>query len=1193
MFLKMLRFEWRYFTRQPSFFVTSAIFFLLTFFATVSDNVQIGGGGNVVYNGPFAIGQTLLIMGIFAMFLTVNFVANTAIRNDQYQMSEILYSKPLNPLTYQLGRFFGSFAVVCTVFAFVPLGIFVGCSLGELMGWVDPERLGLSAASHYFSAYFYLSVPTLFVLSSLFYGMAIRFRSMMAVYLCAVGLFIGYEVAGQFFSEPEYRTMAALLDPFGFNAFAEVTRYWTMFDKNNTAIEMSGILLQNRLIWLGAAVAILVLFGRFGKGLEVGANKPGKKKADDLSGLEKALNNRIDTKGSKTIHSLAHFRYRLMFEIKQVIFSAPFLVLGVLTIFMLVAQLLDPNGMFGTPSWPLTQLMVELIQNSTGLLTMIIIAYYSAEVVWRERNSGMGDIIDSMPVHNLTFWLSKVVAIGLVFALLTLFAMVVTLSNQAIQGYQHFEIGQYLFRLGYLYLVPLFMLVVLAFFFQVLSPNKYVGMLLFMLFIISTLVLRNFGFGHPIFRFARAPQVMFSDINQYGHFLSAFNWFMLYWLGAAMVLAALSYALWHRGPAQPLKVRLKTVGYYLGVPGKAIVALGAVLFIATGSFIYHNTYVMNKYIESDPQEALQANYEKTYVAYKDQEIPTVTKVLAKVDIFPSERRIVATADIDVTNAGNEPLTRFLVNKPANSPEWNVVIAGGKLVDFNDELDTAWFEFDEPLAPGEKRSGKLSVVRSHRGFRAGDEDVLLVDNGTFINNYELFPAFGYDSGKQLQDRHIRRKHQLEPLERAYKLEDRSHYDESFFGKGVGFIDFEAVISTDESQFAIAPGYLQSETVENGRRTFHYKMDAPMVNFYSVLSGSLEARKEEYKGINIEVYYHKTHDMNVDRMVESVKDSIDYFSEHFGPYQHRQLRIIEFPGYRSFAQSFANTVPYSERMGFISDLSDPQNIDPAYYVTAHEVAHQWWGHQVGAANVQGNAIVSETLSQYSALMVMEKKYGKEKIRKFLKYELDRYLRGRTVEVIEEMPLMRAEGQDYIHYRKGSVVMMALRDRLGEQRVNQALHDFLARYKYQSNPYPTTLDLLGFLKQDADEAEQRFVDDQFAHITLYELALKDVVVAEQPDEQGLYTVNLTIDAKQKRADGQGEEIEVNLDEWVDIGLFNADPEDLSADDFVLYLDKHHIVSGENLLELKVKEKPRFAGVDPFVKLVDKDSADNIKRL
>lgn len=243
MFLKMLAFEWRYFTRQPSFIVTSSIFFLLTFFATVSENVQIGGGGNVVYNGPFSIAQTLLILGFFAIFLVVNFVASTATRNESSKMAEILYSKPINPVSYQLGRFFGSFAVVLTVFAFVPLGIFLGTTLGAAAGWVDVERLGPTVFSHYFTAFFYLSVPTLLVLACIFYAIAIRFRSMMGVYLSAVALFIGYNVAVQFASEPAYRELAALIDPFGYSAFAEVTRYWTMHEKNNSAIELSGVLL--------------------------------------------------------------------------------------------------------------------------------------------------------------------------------------------------------------------------------------------------------------------------------------------------------------------------------------------------------------------------------------------------------------------------------------------------------------------------------------------------------------------------------------------------------------------------------------------------------------------------------------------------------------------------------------------------------------------------------------------------------------------------------------------------------------------------------------------------------------------------------------------------------------------------------------------------------------------------------------
>jgi len=1192
MFGQMFKFEWQYFTRQPSFFVTCLVFFLLTFFATISENVQIGGGGNVVYNGPYSIAQTLLVMSVFAMFMSINFIANTALRNDTSKMSELLYSKPLKPFSYQLGRFLGSFAIVATVFAMVPIGIYVGCSIGSIAGWVDIERLGVTHWSYYLDAYLLLSLPTLFILSSFFYAVALKFRSMMGVYLSAVGLFIFYILAGQFFAEPEYRDIAALMDPFGSNAFGELTRYWTMHDKNNTAIEFSGLLLQNRILWLIAGVVILAVFGGFFKGVKltpvrVKKSKGNKSLDTDYSAL---LANDIRTK-SAGINTLVHVLMRIKFEIKQVIFSAPFLVLGILTILLLVGPMFDPTGMYGTPDWPLTQSMVSLIGESTSLLMLIIMAYYSAEIVWRERGSGMGDIIDSMPVRNITFWLSKIIAISLVFLILFVMGALVTMANQLVNGYTYFDIAQYAFRLGYIALVPLIMNAVLAFFLQVISPNKYIGMMLFVLYVIAKIVASNFGFSHNLYRFSNTPGVPFSDINQYGHFLATHNWYILYWLGVTIILSALGYGLWHRGPAQPLKVRVKQLGYQLGVSGKAIAAVGLVIAITTGGYIHYNTRVLNTYVIQDDREQSQADYEKAFVIHKNDNIPTIITTKALVDIYPHQRRIEATAEISFTNTGDKPITRFLVNKPSNALSWEVQLAGGSLGEVDDNYEHAWFEFETPLMPNEVRKGKLSVVRGTKGFKDGRGDVSLVENGTFVNNFSLFSTFGYQAGGQLTNRHKRRKFGLEPIERANKLEQSEFYNENFFGKGVGFIDFEAIVTTSEDQFAIAPGYLQSETVEDGRRRFHYKMDNPMVNFYSIMSAKLIAKKEQYKDIDIEIYYHKDHPMNVDRMIDSVKDSIDYYSTNFGPYQHKQLRIIEFPGYRSFAQSFANTVPYSERIGFISDLRDPENIDPAYYVTAHEVAHQWWGHQVGAANVQGSAVISETLSQYSALMVMEKEYGEHKLRKFLKYELDRYLGGRSSETIEEMPMMRSEGQNYLHYRKGSVVMMALRDRIGEKALNERLKAFLNKFKYQSQPYPTTLDLIAFLKRDIAPQDVDFISSLFEYITLYDLKITEAETKAL--DSGEFEVTLTIQALQMRANGKGEETAIEFSDVIDIGLFSADPEDLSSDNSVIYLKKHKLKTGENKIVLTVKSKPKFAGVDPFVKLVDRDSEDNIRKL
>ena len=107
MFTHMLGFEWRYFIRQPSFIVTCLVFFLLPFLAITIDQVQIGSGGNVLFNSPFAVTQIMLILSVFGMFMVVNFVAGTATRNHTSLMSEIIYTKPIKPFSYNLGRFFG------------------------------------------------------------------------------------------------------------------------------------------------------------------------------------------------------------------------------------------------------------------------------------------------------------------------------------------------------------------------------------------------------------------------------------------------------------------------------------------------------------------------------------------------------------------------------------------------------------------------------------------------------------------------------------------------------------------------------------------------------------------------------------------------------------------------------------------------------------------------------------------------------------------------------------------------------------------------------------------------------------------------------------------------------------------------------------------------------------------------------
>ncbi len=1191
MMLQLARFEWRYLRRLPSFYVTLLSFFLLTFLATVIDQVQIGDpSANVLLNGPWNIAITQLILSLFAMFLVANFIGNTATRDWSHQMDGIVFSTPLKPAAYLWGRFAGSLAVVLLVFATVPLAIW----LGSLMPWVDAERFGPTVIAFYLWPYVSLVLPSLLFCAALFYALAVATRSMMAMYLGVVGFFVLYLSAQGLLSDPEYRDVAALLDPFGIGAFASATRYWTAFERNTLLPPMEGVLLYNRLLWLSLTV-LLIALTQWLVDLRRQPRIRGRQKASEPTpridpAAARAPANPMPSTGG----NLSRLALRSRFEVNQIVKSWPFLILLLLTVFQFSNILMyTPNSWYGTDPWPITRYMIDYIGWAFELIMLIIIAYYTAEVVWRERQSGMGDIVDSLPAPNWVLFLSKLIGLYVViFALLALgtaFAVLYQIS----QGYWTLELGQYLIRLSAFTALPFMLMAVLAVLLQTLSPSKFFGIGLFVLFIIASLVFFNLGLEHSAFNFASAPRATYSDINGYGPFAETQFWYMLYWSGLTVAMAALSFGLWRRGPESALKHRLRQLPARLGAPGKRMIATGLLIFAGSGGWIYYNTAVLNESINTQAGFDRQAAHERAYRQYEDLPTPAITAVYLDVDIFPEQRMLRAQGHYLLENRSGAAIDRFLLTRPrhgSRASSVDLVVDRGREAERDETLGMSWIELDPPMAPNEQRRLEFSVQRINQGFSDRNGDMRVVENGTFINNFELLPQLGYQSFAELDDRHERRKRDLPPPRRMHDLDDSAHYGSNYITPHTDFIDFEVIVSTSADQIALAPGYLEREWTDNGRRYFHYRMDAPILSFFNIMSSELTLTRDEHQGIPIKIYHHPNHAFNVDRMIEAVRDSLDYFNREFSPYQHRQVRIIEFPGYSRFAQAFPNTIPYSEDIGFVADLRDPEDIDYVYYVTAHEMAHQWWAHQVVGANVQGAEVLSESLSQYSALMVLEENYGPAHLRRFLKYELDRYLRGRTAEALEEQPLMRSERQAYIHYQKGSLVMYALRDRMGEAAVNRALRSLINEFAFRGDVYPTTRNLIAALRAEASEQDQQLITDLFERIILFELRADSGRVSELPD--GRFEVELNIHARKLEADGQGQETEQPLDEWFDIGLFAVHPDNIDNEAQVLYFQRHRLRAGDNTITVTLDQRPSHGGVDPYVKMINRFSDSNVIR-
>ncbi|TMJ15243.1 MAG: M1 family metallopeptidase [Alphaproteobacteria bacterium] len=462
------------------------------------------------------------------------------------------------------------------------------------------------------------------------------------------------------------------------------------------------------------------------------------------------------------------------------------------------------------------------------------------------------------------------------------------------------------------------------------------------------------------------------------------------------------------------------------------------------------------------------------------------------------------------------------------------------------------------------------------------------NGTFLNNMEIAPAIGMGRDMLLQDRAKRRKYGLPAELHPAKLEDLSATRSTYFGGGWTTADI--TVSTVADQTPIAPGRKIFDQVANGRRTARFVSDAPILTFFSIQSARYAERHRLYKGIDLGIYYHPAHAWNVDRMLNALQHGLDYYQANFGPYQFKQARIIEFPAYDSFAQAFANTMPYSEAIGFTADATDKDAIDYVTYVTAHELGHQWWAHQIIGADMQGGTMLSETLAQYSALMVMKHLYGEDAMRRFLKFELDGYLRRRGGEGIEEQPLERVENQQYIHYNKGSLVMYLLQDRLGEDAVNRALRSILDKYRFKGAPYPRSIELVDAFRNEAKTPEDKaLVADLFERITVYDLKADAPTAVRRKD--GKWDVTLPVEAHKYYADGKGNEKESAFADRIAIGLFTAEPGRGAFDrKNVVLMERRPVKSGRQIFRFVTAQKPSFAGVDPYNFYIDRNSDDNV---
>ncbi len=1197
--LRFFAFEVRYWLRSTMLWVFTAIVALLVLLALSTDQVTVGCAiGNTLRNAPFVVQQFYSIMWFITLLMTVAFVNSAASREFAANMHQILFTKPIRRMDFLLGRFFGA-VVVSTI---PMLGISVGALLAPLMPWADHDRFGpVFWAAHGVSILLFALPNTLFIAAILF-TIAVLTRSTIFSFIGGILLIVADAVAGVFTSDMRNEKLAAMLDPFGNDAFNYATKYWTVAQRNTHVLSLDGLLLWNRLLWIAVGLAIFA-FACWRFRFEERAERVSRKKAPVAAENPAAP-------ASRPVFSL-HFGVSARvsqllastrIEMRRLMKTVTFIVLTLAALLNCVTALIfNARSGYGLTTRPVTYSMIDIISGTLYMFLVAMITFFAGVLVWEERDARVDEVQDALPVPEWPSFVAKFFALLAAIASILALVLCVSVIVQAFDHYTRFQIGLYVDSLLFHVMVSFAFFTALAFFVHVLSPNKYFGYFAFIaLLVANAFMWRPLHVASGMLEFGSLPTMTYSDFFGFAPWIVSWRWFAAYWGFFCLLLSVVSVLLWQRGRDTRWRARLHNVPQRFHGVVRTAGYLGLAGFLLTGAWVFYNTEILNHFDSEYQAQRRQADYEKKWKKYQNLPQPRITDVHYNVAIYPHHRGLVLHAAEQIQNETSAPITQVWFTTDRNFTS-HITLPGAKLATNDAGTGFRIYNLTTPMQPGEQRTLQLDVESHPQGFENQTTMTGIAENGTFFNN-TILPQIGYQEDNELTDPNVRHRFGLKEKDLMPRLEVNCTADcgNTYISNNSDWVNVDTVISTNRSQTAIAPGSLIRSWVQDNRNYYEYKLDHIALNFYSFLSADYTVARRTWTAPNgqkilIEVYYLREQPWNVPRMLNSIQRSFAYYTANFGPYYQREARIVEFPRVASFAQAFPGTMPYSESIGFIADIEKPDDIDMVFYVVAHEMAHQWWAHQLIGANMEGATSLSETLAQYSALMVMEKEYGQNAMRKFLQYEMDAYLRARGTERLKERPLMRVEAsQGYIHYRKGSVVMYYLRDMIGEDHVNAALRQILGEFGYHGAPYPTSWALVNALSAQTPAQYQYLMQDLFKDITIFSNRALSATAVKRPD--GKYEVTVVIQTHKYKADAKGNEVEVPMNDWIDVGALAAPPKGFHYG-AVLARERVHIVSGNtgatNTYSFITDTLPDRAGVDPLLLLIDRIPDDNLKKV
>ena len=1176
-FKSLLRFELGYQLNTWAAPLFACCYFAFAFLMGSQGTSPVG----VNYNSEYELFLKMGLLSLGAVFSIMFFVVSAIHRDRKYAMEPLIFSTPVSKSMFYFSRLTGAWLMALGVLIFAIPGFFLGVYFSDL----DPERIGPFSILSAGSVFWILFIPSVSICTALIFTVGLHSRNTLATYAMAILIYGAYFISSIFLNSPlianaapissENLFFAALLDPFGLSAFFEQTNLWTPYQKNSTPIAFSGLLAWNRVLWMvGALLVIMISYMNFSfRKPHVGSIQ--KAKADSASETSREI-------FQKVTPSLGHFYPVIPSSVKLeflwVFKSIPFwLITGGWTLIASteIYSKIYSGGSYGESYFPEAQILLEQVQSPLNVFCLVLLVFFTGELVWRARESKFHEILGATPAPTGYFFISTTFTLLAMLGIMIGVTLVICLGFQLIQNQQSIDTISLLI----LILSPglsLFVHTVIMLQIHQWSRNKYLGMCLSALVIalFSSSLGSAVGINHPLLKIGTSPYLVYSQQAGYGLGAKGFWLLNLLWMNLAVIISICLFRNWKGSSTRKLQKTTRLTFSKLVFP--------SILLISLASYSFYQINIVGNYKTANTRLNEQHQYELAYKKYEASPVPAYSSLDMEVDLYPSKNTFNAKVKGFLKNTSEKSIDSFLMTEKVDLEGLQIERAG--TIEKDEILRVNLVQLDTPLQPGEEVAFSFEVKLKSAVFR---QEKSLVQDGTYLNFRDFAPYFGYAETREISDNLERKKRNLPIKSSRTYSQDHPELERTLIK-----VDFKARVSTESPQTVITSGKLKGMKNNGDRVSFDFESPHKIMPAVAFFSGNYQETSVQFNGVNLQVFSIPEHHESAMNTLDIMRKTLEFASNHFGRYPLDHLKIVEVPSYWEFGGFAHPGVISMVEDNFFLVKPEPLNpLDLRTKRTVHEVAHQWFGHLLAPRNLPGASIFVEGLAKYTEAVLLEQEFGKAALWQLTDQANTAYFSGRAFATEPEPALSHTEGQNYLAYGKSLLGLLTVRDLVGEEKLNGAIRNMVDISMENSEPKVTMADFLRMLKSNSSPDQIRGITEAFEKVVRFDLSITTAEIEQV--ENGKYKVTVGFQARKMETRADGSEFEIPINDKLEVTAFSAHPKTLTSTKDILYSEFITIREGEGAISFLTDQSPSFIGLDPWGTKPDSNRKDNFFKM